>query len=81
MTVIQKRKLPESLSDLRNISCTRFFRKGFETYVLQNVLEEIDLKNNQYGGVKGCSTGYMLIEVWQEICEFVPNCSLCHLLF
>lgn len=69
VTIIPKKKLPEEMKDLRNISCTRFFSKVFETYVLENILEEIELKKNQYGGTKGCSTGHMLIEVWQQICD------------
>ena len=69
VTVIPKKKMPEGLKDLRNISCTRFFSKVFESYIMENILEEITLKRNQFGGVKGCSTGHMLIEIWQDICE------------
>ena len=69
VTVIPKKKLPEGMKDLRNISCTRFFSKVFETYMLENILEEIELKKNQFGGTKGFSTGHMLIELWQEVCK------------
>ena len=69
VTVIPKKRMPEGLKDLRNISCTRFFSKVFESYMLQNILEEIEIKSNQFGGVKGCSTGHMLVEIWQQICE------------
>ena len=69
VTVIPKKKLPESLGDLRNISCTLFFSKVFEKYVLQCAMEEVSLKTNQFGGVKGCSTTHMIIELLQQMCE------------
>ena len=69
VTTIPKKKLPEGLGDLRNISCTLFFSKVFESYLLQCALEEISLKENQFGGVKGCSTTHMMIELLQEMCD------------
>ena len=69
VTTIPKKKLPSSFGDLRNISCTLLFSKLFEAYVLQCALEELTLKGNQYGGVKGCSTTHMLVEIVQQICD------------
>ena len=69
VTPIPKKKLPGSFADLRNISCTKFVSKVFESFVLQFAMEEVNLKSNQYGGVKGCSTAHMLIELTQEICD------------
>ena len=69
VTTIPKKKLPTDFSDLRNISCTLYFSKIFEAYVLQCTLEEISLKKNQFGGVKGCSTTHMIVELLQEICS------------
>ena len=69
VTIIPKKKLPEGMEDLRNISCTRFISKVFESYVMEQILEEITVKRNQFGGIKGCSTGHMLVELWQDICE------------
>ena len=69
VSVIPKKSLPSSLSELRNISCTKFFSKVFEGYVLQLAMEEISLKDKWFGGTKGCSTAHMLIEIWQNICE------------
>ena len=69
VTAIPKKKLPESLGDLRNISCTLFFSKVFENYLLQCALEEISLKPNQFGGVKGCSTTHLMIDLIQEMCD------------
>ena len=69
VTTIPKKTAPESLSDLRNISCTLLFSKIFEKHVLKLSMEEISLKRNQFGGMKGCSTTHMVIEVIQEMCE------------
>ena len=72
VTVIPKKKLPQSYSDLRNISCTKLFSKVYESYVLSWAKEEIELKPNQFGGTKGCSTAHMLVGIWDEICN---NCE------
>ena len=69
VTVIPKKPMPESLADLRNISCTPFLSKVFESYVMKRAQEEITLKNNQFGGVKGCSTTHLIVELLQEMCE------------
>ena len=68
VTTIPKKNIPEGLSDLRNISCTLFVSKVFEAFVLEHVKEEVSLKANQFGGVKGCSTTHMVVEILQEIC-------------
>ena len=69
VTTIPKKNIPENLSDLRNISCTLFFSKVFEGYVMKQLLEEIAMKPNQFGGVKGCSTTHMIVSIMQEICQ------------
>ena len=69
ITVIPKKSMPESFSDLRNISCTPLLSKIFESYLLLRIKEETALKSNQYGGVKGCSTTHMVVGLLQEICE------------
>ena len=69
VTVIPKKTLPTEFSELRNISCTKFFSKVFESFLLQYAIEEVSTKDNQYGGKKGHSTSHLLIEVWQNICE------------
>ena len=61
VTSIPKKKIPESINDLRNISCTMLPSKVYESYVLNWSQEEVDLKRTQYGGVKGCSTAHMLV--------------------
>ena len=69
VTVIPKKNIPESLADLRNISCTPLLSKIFEAYMLARIKEETSIKANQYGGVKGCSTTHMVVGLLQEICE------------
>ena len=67
VTVIPKCRNPTSLSDLRNISCTMLASKIYESYVLNWLATEVSYKNNQYGGVKGCSVGHLLVDLWDEI--------------
>ena len=61
VTVIPKVGHPSSFGDLRNISCTLLTSKIYESFVLGWASEEVKLKRNQYGGVKGSSTAHMLI--------------------
>ena len=72
VSVIPKKNIPEFFADLRNISCMQLFSKIYESFVMTWALEEIEIKNNQYGGAKGCPTAHMLVKIWQEICE---NCE------
>lgn len=67
VTVIPKKSHPESLSDLRNISCTLLASKMYEAYVLDWLKSKVILRSNQYGGVKGLSTDHLLVEMWQRI--------------
>ena len=69
VTLIPKKFTPMGLADLRNISCTNFFSKVMESFLLQWTLDEVAVKANQYGGVKGCSTTHMLLNIWQNICS------------
>ena len=65
----EKKTHPESIGDMRNISCTMLASKIYESYVLNWTLAKLDLKNNQFGGIKGCSTQHMLVELVQDIME------------
>ena len=67
VTVIPKKAVPESINDLRNISCTLLPSKVYESYVLNWIQEEVKVKKNQFGGVRGCSTAHLLVQVWDEI--------------
>ena len=65
--LLPKTKSPNSLAQLRNISCTPFYSKLLETFLLDNLREKITLSSRQYGGKKGQGTDHMLIEIWDEI--------------
>ena len=67
VTSIPKTSLPASLNDLRNISCTMLPSKVYESYVLNWAQSEVKLKENQFGGVKGCSTSHLLVEVIDQV--------------
>ena len=69
VTVIPKTTNPADFGGLRNISCTLLASKIYESYVLNWAQEEVKVKLNQYGGVKGCGTTHMLVELVQEIAE------------
>ena len=80
VTLIPKKNLPASFADLRNISCTNFFSKVFESFVLRWAMSEVTVKTNQYGGVKGCSTSHMLLEIWNDICSNAEDYRSCTVL-
>ena len=65
--MIPKKNNPESLSDLRNISCTMLVSKMYESFVLDWLKAEVNLRTNQYGGVRGAGTDHILVEMWQHI--------------
>ena len=67
VTVIPKKSVPEAVDDLRNISCTMLPSKIYESFVLNWIQEEVKVKGNQYGGVRGCSTAHLLVQVMDEV--------------
>ena len=67
VTVIPKCWTPTELGDLRNISCTMLASKIYESYVLDWLKTEVKCKDNQYGGVKGCSVPHLLVDLWDEV--------------
>ena len=54
VTIIPKSKNPQDPSKCRNIACTNFLSKLYESFVLQWCRKHIRPKLNQYGGEKGC---------------------------
>ena len=67
VTVIPKKSTPRSVNDLRNISSTTLPSKIYESFVLQWLKKQIRLKDNQFGGIKGCSVEHLLCCIWHEI--------------
>ena len=54
--------------------------KVFESYVLDWALSQVKLKNNQFGGAKGCGASHLLISVWQKILTDLEDCRASTLL-
>ena len=67
VTVIPKCANPLTFDQLRNISCTLLVSKIYESFLLLWAREEITLRDNQYGGERGCSTDHYLLEAWEII--------------
>lgn len=73
VTPIPKKAVPESVNDLRNISCTALFSKVFESFVLGWLTEQVGMRQNQMGGMKGASSEHYLVNLWQEILESLED--------
>ena len=69
VTIIPKKSNPEDLGDLRNISCTLLASKIYESYVLDWLKEEVKMRTNQYGGIRGMGTDHVLVQLWQGILQ------------
>ena len=41
--------------------------KIFESYVLDFLKEQVKLRSNQYGGIRGMGTEHVLVQMWQDI--------------
>ena len=80
VTIIPKTRTPTELGQLRNISCTMLASKVYESFVLGWTLEQVKLKGNQFGGMKGCSAAHLLVSVWQNILGDLEDCRASTLL-
>ena len=77
VTLIPKVPTPDSLAQLRNLSCTPLFSKCLESFVLENLKKQVQLGRNQFGGIKGTGVNHFLIETWDEIMNALedPNAA------
>ena len=73
VTPIPKKPVPEGLNDLRNISCTALFSKVFETFVLEWLSEQVGMRENQMGGMKGAGSEHYLVQLWQTVLETLED--------
>ena len=73
VTPIPKKALPTSVNDLRNISCTALFSKVYESFVLGWLGEQVGMRANQMGGMKGAGTEHYLVELYQLILEALED--------
>ena len=69
VTAIPKKPGPQSLSELRNISCTPLLGKIMEFFALRRLQKEVYPSTNQFGGLPGCGATHYLIEAWDRIVE------------
>ena len=67
ITVIPKCTDPQSPSECRNIACTNYLSKLYETILLAWSREEVRPKLNQYGGEPQASAAHLLIEVMSDL--------------
>ena len=67
VTVIPKIPNPQYPSECRNISCTNYLSKLYESFVLSWSREEVRPSLNQFGGETGASASHLLIEVMDDI--------------
>ena len=68
-TIIPKKPSPTSLHECRNLSCTNLFSKVLESFVLEDLIDEVKVSETQYGGLRGCGTNHFLLQMWQNILE------------
>ena len=73
VTPIPKKNSPQTVNDLRNISCTQLFSKIYESFVLEWLTSQVKLRRNQYGGVKGRGTEHFLVNLWQQVLEDIED--------
>ena len=73
VTPIPKKTLPESPDDLRNISCTQLLSKVYESFVLEWLGSQIDIRTNQFGGIKGSGSEHCLVLLWQQVLENIED--------
>ena len=68
-TAIPKTHSPANYNELRNISCTNFLSKILESFVLERLQNEIELKYSQFGGVRGTGSSHLLIDTYQRVID------------
>ena len=73
VTPIPKKPVPGGLNDLRNISCTALFSKVFESFILDKLAQQVGMRKNQMGGMKGAGTEHYLVQLWQNVTESLED--------
>lgn len=67
VTPIPKKSIPADLNDLRNISCTALFSKVYKSFVLGWLGEQVGMRANQMGDMRGAGTEHYLVELFQLV--------------
>ena len=77
VSIIPKSTAPKSLDQTRNISCTSNLSKLTEQFMVEEIWEEIDLRDTQFGGRKNCGTDYLLAELTTKIMQGLDGGEAC----
>ena len=72
-SAIPKTTTPKSFNDLRNISCTNYISKVMESFLLDQLVSEVAVTDNQYGGQKGTGTTHYLIDTYQKVLDCLDD--------
>ena len=67
VTIIPKCTTPTTFSDCRNISCTNFLSKVYETFILNWSRSLVTPKWSQFGGGKRCGTDHFIVNALEYI--------------
>ena len=73
VTVIPKGGNAVTMDQCRNITCTSIFSKLAESFMLDDLNNEIPLDANQFGGVKGIGTEHMITEMTTDLMECLED--------
>ena len=77
VTLIPKVPKPDSLSQMRNISCTPLFSKCLENFLLAGLKGRVRLSDNQFGGLKGVGVDHYLVDTWNDIMAGLEEPGAC----
>ena len=61
--------MPETVKDLRNISCTPLVSKVLEHFVLKGLQSHMSLSRRQFGNIKGTGIDHFLCKTWHKVLE------------
>ena len=73
MVIIPKTSNPTEYSELRNLSCTALFSKILESYIIDDLKNELVGDSNQFGSTKGCGVDHYLIQTWDKLLNILEE--------
>ena len=77
VTIIPKNNWPSGYEECRNITCTSIFSKFCETFLLDQLYEEIPPEIHQFGRLKGMGADHLLSELITDIIETLEDNRAC----
>ena len=73
VTVFPKNSHSSTPGECRNISCTNFLSKLYESFILQRARDEVTPKSKQFGGEPGCGKEHFLVKAMDKITEALED--------